>query len=108
MNFQPIEGPRLKVVTVDHKHPVKMSNKPAKKKANKTQLPAGGGNHKVDQEVSDDGRYLIMRPRRKWKTFRRTDNDAPAGPGKFFAWELIGGAEIREQAIQCAIEDSAC
>lgn len=62
MNFHPIEGPRLKVVTVDHNHPSKRTNKPRSVKPKKTQLPSGKGKRKVEQEISEDGRYLIIRP----------------------------------------------
>jgi hypothetical protein len=61
----------------------------------------------VEQHLSDDEQYLIVKPSRKWKTFRRTDTDAPAGPGKFGFWELVGGAETYEQAVEWAKEDSA-
>ena len=105
MTFTRVEDRKIKIRSVDQKHPVKRTQRKQPLKAKKTKLSVGPGRQKMQRWVSDDDQFEIRKISGKFKVFDRrwmyADAKMRDDP------KLIGGAVTFEQAIEIAEEAQA-
>jgi hypothetical protein len=104
MTFTQVEDRKVKIRSVDQKHPVKRTKRPQPVKAKKTRLSAGPGRQKIKVWLGDNEQFEIRGYSGKFKVYDRRwmygADEMPDDP------KLIGGAVTFEQAVEIAEEEA--